>query len=373
MQDLAVDSTGDVIVIDSDGDPGTGGTSRIERFDSAGVWKATIGPVGQAATVGTVPDSDDVVIGGNQDGVDRNEAPTLRRFNSAGTDLGAIGTDASVLYATTSGIAVDDGPAGRLHVATDVSAGSYAGGYGLTSVQNYDLLTLATVNADPASDVAPFSATLRGTVNPEAAATTYHFEIFVDGGSSWTVVDQDGDGDETAGSGAAAVTVSESVTNLTNDTAYQFRLVAARGIARATSDAETFTTLPAPPSVTVLPAITGERTTKLRGAVNPRGRATTYHFEYGPDTSYGTRLPSVDAAVGDRTTPAVVQQDVDLAPSRTYHYRLVADNSVGTTFGDDQLLTTPADGARSPPTAVPTPRSASSSTPSTSRTVGRIS
>ena len=79
-------------------------------------------------------------------------------------------------------------------------------------MQNYDLLTLATVNADPAPRRRAVLGHAAGTVTPEAAATTYHFEISVDGGSSWTVVDQDGDGDETAGSGAAGVTVSESVT-----------------------------------------------------------------------------------------------------------------------------------------------------------------
>ncbi len=79
----------------------------------------------------------------------------------------------------------------------------------------------------------------------------------------------------------------------------------------------------------------------LSGTVNPNGQSTTYVFEYGTTTSYGTQTNST--GVGSGNTPVGVHQAIfGLAPNTTYHYRLVATNATGTTDGADQTLTTPS-------------------------------
>ena len=77
----------------------------------------------------------------------------------------------------------------------------------------------------------------------------------------------------------------------------------------------------------------------LNGTVNPNGEATTYYFEYGVDTSYGSTTSSSSAGSG--TSAVSVNAAIsDLTSDTTYHYRLVATNSSGTSNGDDQSFTT---------------------------------
>jgi hypothetical protein len=85
----------------------------------------------------------------------------------------------------------------------------------------------------------------------------------------------------------------------------------------------------------------------LSGVVNPGGAPVTYHFEYGPTASYGSRAPAADGDAGSDSADHSVSTAIGgLAPATTYHYRLVASNcggcSGGTVGGDDQVFTTAA-------------------------------
>jgi streptogramin lyase len=80
---------------------------------------------------------------------------------------------------------------------------------------------------------------------------------------------------------------------------------------------------------------------KLNGTLNPEAVETTYHFEYGTTTSYGTKVPIPDANVGSGESNQEVSRTITgLAASTTYHYRLVATNSIGNTEGEDHTFRT---------------------------------
>ena len=94
------------------------------------------------------------------------------------------------------------------------------------------------------------------------------------------------------------------------------------------------------PSAATGPATsTGDAPGRLTAAVNPRGQATTYRFEYGPTPSYGSA--TADTAIGVTTSTAqqVGATVPDLTPGVTYHYRVVAQSGAGTTAGDDRTFT----------------------------------
>jgi hypothetical protein len=77
----------------------------------------------------------------------------------------------------------------------------------------------------------------------------------------------------------------------------------------------------------------------LRAYVNPEGRSTTYHFQYGPTTAYGATSPP--ASAGSSSSWRLVSATVSgLQAATTYHYRVVATNSGGTTVGSDRTFTT---------------------------------
>ena len=67
----------------------------------------------------------------------------------------------------------------------------------------------------------------------------------------------------------------------------------------------------------------------LNGRLNPDGLPTTYHFEYGIDTAYRQKTANVSAGSGTGQISVPPAQISNLQPGRTYHFRLVAQNSSG--------------------------------------------
>jgi peptidoglycan hydrolase-like protein with peptidoglycan-binding domain len=86
--------------------------------------------------------------------------------------------------------------------------------------------------------------------------------------------------------------------------------------------------------------------TILMGAVDPGGAATTYYFEYGTSVDYGQTTAAKNAGSGSAQV-AVTLKLSGLSPGQTYYYRLVAKNSVGTSYGQGATFQT-----TSPPSAV---------------------
>jgi trimeric autotransporter adhesin len=89
-------------------------------------------------------------------------------------------------------------------------------------------------------------------------------------------------------------------------------------------------------------SVTGTGAT-LNGTVNPNGEATTWRFEYGPTTGYGTSAPAVAPSAGSGASTVSVNTSVTgLDPGTTYHFRLTATNGSGSTVGADGTFSTPA-------------------------------
>ena len=84
--------------------------------------------------------------------------------------------------------------------------------------------------------------------------------------------------------------------------------------------------------------VTGVAAT-LRGSVTANGRTTTYRFEYGPTSSYGSTTGPQDG--GNGVSAVAVSAAVgQLAPNTTYHYRLVASSADGDAASADATFTT---------------------------------
>lgn len=80
----------------------------------------------------------------------------------------------------------------------------------------------------------------------------------------------------------------------------------------------------------------------FNGRVMPGGLATTYWFEYGGTTAYGSTTPVQNLAAGNASIN--VNAVVTGLTLSSYHFRLVAQNSLGTTYGIDQfpgIISTP--------------------------------
>ena len=97
-----------------------------------------------------------------------------------------------------------------------------------------------------------------------------------------------------------------------------------------------------PPSVTTGSATSLTTTSAtLNGTLNPNGAATSYDFEYGTTTAYGSKSPTEAGGSGTSTT-SVAANLTGLSPATTYDFRLVATNANGTTDGANASFTTPS-------------------------------
>jgi hypothetical protein len=104
----------------------------------------------------------------------------------------------------------------------------------------------------------------------------------------------------------------------------------------------TFTTAPAAPPTAVTGGASNVTltTATVSGTINPEGLETSYEFDLGTDTTYGTSIYG-EAGAAEGPTELLVPLR-NLAPGATYHYRIVAINSDGRVYGADQAFTTPA-------------------------------
>jgi hypothetical protein len=103
----------------------------------------------------------------------------------------------------------------------------------------------------------------------------------------------------------------------------------------------------APGATTGVASAVAATTATLNGTVFAGKESTTYRFEYGTTTAYGTQTP---AGTSSGNAGKSVSADIaGLAPSTTYHFRLVATNASGTATGADAVFTTTAGTGAPPP------------------------
>jgi hypothetical protein len=192
-----------------------------------------------------------------------------------------------------------------------------------------------TATTGNANSITQTSAKLNGTVKPNNEATTWHFEFGTTTAyGTKTAV-------RSAGSGANPTGVSSTLAGLAASTTYHYRLVASNNTGTTLGADRTFTTAGPPTVVTGGLQSDSPTAVTVTGSVNPGGRSTSWHVEYGTTTAYGSRTAS--ANVGSGTAAVAVSQLIsNLTPSTTYHYRLVASNNHGTRQGTDATFTTPA-------------------------------
>lgn len=101
----------------------------------------------------------------------------------------------------------------------------------------------------------------------------------------------------------------------------------------------TITDLSRPESFTGSPSSVLATTATLNGTAIPHGLSTSAYFEWGTTTAYGNTTSS--QALGSGQVAAAASQSIgSLTTGATYHYRLVATNAGGTSYGNDRILTT---------------------------------
>lgn len=197
----------------------------------------------------------------------------------------------------------------------------------------FTTLTPPGATTGAATGIGTTTATLNGTVDPNSRDTTFYFEYGTSTGyGTKTAV-------KSAGSGASPQNEAAAISKLQVGKTYHFRIVAKSDAGTTTGSDATFTTSSAPVAVTADATPVAVTTATLRGQVTPNGLATTWWFEYGTAVSYGLKTASHSAGSGT-TARAVSDGITRLTAGKSYHFRLVAQNSSGRVYGLDRLFTT---------------------------------
>ena len=186
-----------------------------------------------------------------------------------------------------------------------------------------------------ATNVASFSATLNGSVNPNGLHTLVWFQYR-------TTPQYTDSSNFLYKTGNTYQGVSVNITGLSPSTTYHYRILTYNGVGgtRYGSD-RTFTTLSAsgPPVVATKPATNvANSSATLHGSLDPHGFITNVYLQYGTTTSYGHTTPT-------RNQSGNAFRDINaningLSGHTTYHFRIVATNTAGTRYGADRTFTT---------------------------------
>jgi hypothetical protein len=97
-----------------------------------------------------------------------------------------------------------------------------------------------------------------------------------------------------------------------------------------------------------------QTTATIRGLVDANRTRTTYYFQVGRSTAYGSSTPVT--AAGRRARAIAVSADLGgLAPGATYHYRLIAENKDGIARGRDRTFKATPEPLAIAITAIPSP------------------
>ncbi len=197
----------------------------------------------------------------------------------------------------------------------------------------------ATVVTQSSSSVTTTTAILNGYLSSLGgqASATVSFVWDVDGG---------GFTQETGTSVLSQIdSFSKSISGLAPSTIYEFKAKATTAYGGGTTvyGAVMHLTTSNPSAPTMLTGSAtsvGQTTATIQGSVTNDGSASvTGWFEWGPTTSYGETTPSW---VGLGTGDPLYEVLTGLNPSTLYHFRVVGQNSQGTTYGVDGNFTTDA-------------------------------
>ncbi|MGB8169262.1 MAG: choice-of-anchor tandem repeat GloVer-containing protein [Chthoniobacteraceae bacterium] len=311
-----------------------GGTGTVFKITPAGVLTSLVSFTGTAgAAPGTNPQGT-LVQGG--DG-----------YFYGTTNLGGLYNLGTVFRVSTSGIfqslyaigSSNDGGSPNISGSSlypdsyRLIAGADGYLYGVNTSSVFRVHQQPAVQSIAATNITPSGATLTGSVTPnqDAASVYYQYGLNTTYGSQTTA--------QNLVAGTSPVVINATLSGLLPGVIYHYRMVTVTPQGTFYTADQTFATPGVPLAITGSFPSAAQIGFAIDGVVNPLGTSTSYYFEYGPDLTYGTSTTTLNAGSGIANVPVGVTVN-SLVPDTKYHVRLVATNSFGTTYGDDQMIHT---------------------------------
>jgi hypothetical protein len=310
---VAVDSAGDVYAARY-----TGGITKYDalQFGSLTATGTSVDPHGR--TLALDPLSGELFV----DAVTRiaqydgTTEPPTRRGTTGASGSGTLASSFGVAsYHATGDLYVADGAAVEIFGPGTVVPGA---------------------NAEPATGLTSSSATLHGTVEPAGAEITSC--VFEYGTEAGTLTQSSPCSPAAPYTGTTPVAITAQANGLHGGTLYYYRVAVADASGSVASEEGSFETLG--------PLLTeeaffgvGSRGATVTSSIDAHGKATSYFVEYGRTSAYESSTQPVDIGAGESSI-AVQEHLYELQAGTAYHFRFVAENADGASYGPDLVLTT---------------------------------
>ena len=200
-----------------------------------------------------------------------------------------------------------------------------------------------------ATAITPATATLSASVipNQDAAVVYYQYGVTTNYGSQTS--------SQNLAAGSSPIAVNAAISGLQSGIVYHFRLVTVTSQGTFYSADQIFATPGAPLVITGSFVAAGKTGFSCDGLLNPLGDTTLYWFEYGDKAgNYEHQTAPVNAGSGEPIGPGSSGEDpqnasngiawvpvratINLLAPGEVHFRLVASNGYGITYGEDQML-----------------------------------
>jgi uncharacterized protein (TIGR02145 family) len=232
---------------------------------------------------------------------------------------------------------------------------SYAGGPFATE-GTFIIVGPTAAYAMPTTGVSRTSATLNALVVTPDLETTVQFQYGTapTDYASWTTVDAT----PSTVSGTEPTAVQASLSGLSPETTYYFRVKANNTEGTIYSEVKPFYTNDPPQVTTGSVTNVGPFSVILHGAVMPRNLQASVQFEYGETAALGSKVNASPAIVSGSSITSVQAEISALKANFSYYYRVSAESLSGIAYGATLQLTT----AKAAPDVMLTPVGAITST-----------
>ena len=264
----------------------------------------------------------------------RFEYGTTRSYGSSAPCSSLPGSGAIAVPVSASASGLSPNTTYHFRISATNPGGTSSGGDEVVKT----LPNAPTVLTGTASSLTQTAATLNATVNPNGGEVG---ECKLEYGTT-TAYGSSAPCTPSPGSGASPAAISASISGLTVNTTYHFRVMATNAGGTSRGADEATRTLPNPPTVeTKAASSVAQITASLNATVNPDGgEVTECRFEYGTTTGYGSSAPCTSPPGSGTSAVAVSASITGLSANTVYHFRIVAKNAGGTSPGSDETLKT---------------------------------
>lgn len=194
---------------------------------------------------------------------------------------------------------------------------------------------LPVITTTAVSNITATTATSGGNITDEGSSTVTSRGICWSTGATPTTTDSK------TTDGAGSGTFTSSISGLNSASTYFVRAYATNSVGTGYGIAVLLKTMgQSPVATSSSPSNINTTGATLNGTVNANYLSTEVTFEYGISINYGSSITDTQSPVTGNTVTSVSATVTGLKAGTTYHFRVKAVNSLGTTYSSDLTFTT---------------------------------